>query len=115
MSLLAATPQPPYYAVIFTSQRSRIDDSEYNEMAQRMSNLAVAQPGYLGMEHVGDASGAAMTVSYWTSLEAIRNWRRHAEHQQAQSLGREKWYERYALRVCHVERDCLFDSSTTTL
>lgn len=80
-------------------------------MAERMVELASQQPGYLGMEHVGDATGAAITISYWNSLEAIQNWRAHGEHQAAQSLGREKWYEHYFLRICRVERDAEFQHS----
>ncbi len=108
MDTIAATPQPPYYAVIFTSQKMSIDNADYSQAAQRMSELAALQPGYLGMEHVGDPTGAAMTVSYWSDLEAIRNWQQHAEHLEAQASGREKWYQHYFLRVCRVERDAEF-------
>lgn len=44
MSTIAATPQPPYYAVIFTSHRTDGD------MANNMIELAAQQPGYLGIE-----------------------------------------------------------------
>ena len=111
MDPIAATPPPPYYAVIFTSQKTSNDDADYNQAAQRMSELAAVQPGYLGMEHVGEPTGAAITVSYWSDLESIRNWQRHAEHLQAQSNGREKWYQHYFLRVCRVERDAEFENS----
>jgi heme-degrading monooxygenase HmoA len=96
--------------VIFTSLKTLPDDLEYNQMAQQMSELAAAQPGYLGMEHVGDETGAAITVSYWESLESIRNWRQNADHLQAQSLGKSKWYDRFYLRVCRVERAYEFEA-----
>lgn len=111
MDTIAATPQPPYYAVIFTSQKTSTDNAGYGLAAQRMSELAASQPGYLGMEHVGDPTGAAITVSYWNDLEAIRNWQQHAEHLVAQASGREKWYQHYFLRVCRVERDAEFRSA----
>jgi heme-degrading monooxygenase HmoA len=107
MNTIAATPPPPYYAVIFTSEK-RSDDADYAQAAQRMAELAALQPGYLGMEHVGDPTGAAITVSYWSDLDAIRNWQQHAEHREAQVSGREKWYQHYFLRVCRVERDAEF-------
>ena len=100
--MIANTPTPPYYAVIFSSIRT--DDSEgYGEMAERMVELAAQQPGYLGMESARNEVG--ITVSYWESLEAIRHWKANAEHLLAQKLGREKWYAAYKTRVCRVERD----------
>ena len=108
MSPIVSTPKPPYFAVIFTSLKRSTDLDDYGGTAQRMVELASQQPGYLGMEHVGDSAGAAITISYWSSLEAIQNWRDHGEHSQAQAKGREKWYEHYSLRICRVERDVEF-------
>ncbi len=98
---IAQTPQPPYYAVIFTSIRT-VDDNGYADMAQRMVDLASTFPGFLGIESARTDLG--ITVSYWESLESIRNWKQNSEHLVAQQLGREKWYSSYALRVCKVER-----------
>lgn len=104
MDALARTPPPPYYAVIFTSVRSAEESAEYGEMAHRMVELAATMPGFLGVESVRDPAGVGITVSYWESDEAIRTWQQHAEHLVAQRLGRERWYERYELRVSRVER-----------
>jgi heme-degrading monooxygenase HmoA len=95
-------PAPPYYAVIFTSQRTDVE-AGYGDMAERMVALAAEQPGYLGVEGARGADGLGITVSYWESLEAIAAWRRHAEHQIARDTGRERWYEQYALRIAKVE------------
>jgi heme-degrading monooxygenase HmoA len=100
--MIAQTPQPPYYAVIFTSHRTDIEDG-YGDMAQKMVDLAAEQPGFLGVESARD--GLGITVSYWESLEAIKHWKANAEHQLAQQLGREKWYAAYKTRICKVERD----------
>jgi len=43
---LTKTPSPPYYAVIFTSQRTE-GDRGYGRMADRMVELARAQPVFL--------------------------------------------------------------------
>lgn len=102
---IAATPQPPYYAVIFTSVRSDDDGAGYDAAGARMVELAAQQPGFLGIESVRQADGTGITVSYWSSLDAIRGWKGHAEHTLAQELGRTRWYREYRLRVCHVERD----------
>lgn len=98
-------PEPPYYAVIFTSQRTP-GDQGYGDMAARMAALAAAQPGYLGVESVRGADGLGITVSYWRSAEDIAAWRRHAEHKIARDTGRSDWYAHYTLRVAKVERAC---------
>ena len=69
--MIANTPQPPYYAVIFTSLRTDVDEG-YSIMADAMVELAKQQPGYLGIESA--RAGLGITVSYWESLEAIKIW-----------------------------------------
>src|SRR5215469_8851038 len=83
---IAKTPAPPYYAVIFTSQRTDVDQG-YDQMAQRMIALAFQMPGFLGMESVRSAHGLGITVSYWESEDAIRRWKTHSEHRIAQEAG----------------------------
>ena len=100
--MIATTPAPPYYAVIFSSVRTEIDDG-YAVMAEHMVRLAASQPGYLGVESARKEVG--ITVSYWESLDAIRQWKANAEHLVAQRLGREKWYSAFKTRICLVERD----------
>jgi heme-degrading monooxygenase HmoA len=99
----ANTPPPPYYAVIFTSLRTAVDEG-YDAMSDRMLELARRQPGFLGVESARGADGLGITVSYWVSEEAIAAWKAHAEHRIAQSTGRSKWYEHFETRVARVER-----------
>ena len=108
-SSIAQTPKPPYYAVVFTSQRSAEDDDGYELMAVRMTELAAQQPGFLGVESVRDASGVGITVSYWRDLDSVRKWKNVAEHRLAQQQGRAKWYRNYQLRISRVEDDYGFD------
>lgn len=97
----AKTPQPPYYAVIFTSVRTD-GDNGYGETAQQMLALASQQPGFIGVESARQEIG--ITVSYWESLEAIAAWKAHATHRLAQAQAKE-WYSTFRVRVCRVERD----------
>ena len=105
MSGIARTTGAPYYAAIFTSRRADGSGDGYAEMAERMEELAAAQPGYLGIEHARGDDGIGITVSYWRSLEDIRAWKAVAEHRLAQRLGRERWYAAYHVRVARVEYD----------
>lgn len=101
----AATPEPPYYVVTFTSRRTGEDAEGYARMAAAMAELAAAQPGYLGMESVRDAEGVGITLSYWASEQAIHDWKRVAAHTEAQRLGHARWYMDFVTRVAKVERD----------
>lgn len=100
----APLPEPPYYAVIFASQRGPADAESYARTAGRMVELAATQPGFLGVDSAREGSGFGITVSYWDSLEAIAAWRQHAEHTVARETGRVRWYEQYTLRIARVER-----------
>lgn len=97
---IAQTPEPPYYAVIFTSLRTE-GDRGYGATARRMVELAREQPGFLGFESARE--GLGITVSYWSSPEAIQAWKAQAEHRLAQANAPE-WYAAFRVRVCRVER-----------
>ena len=103
--MIAKTPKPPYYAVIFTSFRTDIDD-DYVETSKRLASLAKKSEGFLGEESAREEMG--ISISYWKDVESIMKWRMNADHQQAQKLGKEKWYKNYKVRICKVERDYEF-------
>lgn len=98
----------PYYAVIFTSQRTD-GDNGYDAMSNAMGKLAEAQPGFISVDSA--RSGTGITVSYWESLEAIQSWKNNVSHLVAQNRGREKWYASYSVRICKVEREYAFCAS----
>ena len=102
--MIAATPEPPYLAVIFSSRRTE-GDQGYGAMAERMVELAREQPGFLSVESARGADGFGITVSYWRDEAAVTAWKANAEHLVAQRLGRERWYADFRLRVCRVERE----------
>ncbi len=102
-SNFARTPEPPYYAVIFSSLRNS-GDNDYGATSDRMVELAAQQAGFLGVESLRGADGFGITVSYWESEQAIKNWKRNAEHTLARQRGRMEWYEHFELRVAKVER-----------
>ena len=99
----AQTPKTPYYAVIFSAQRTNGDEG-YGETAARMDALAATMPGYLGIESARDDEGYGIAVSYWESEEAIKNWKQNAEHLETQRRGIESWYTDYMVRIAKVER-----------
>lgn len=99
----ARTPAPPYYAVIFPSQR-KAGDHGYGAMADEMVALAMKQDGYLGHESVRGTDGFGITVSYWKDEASIATWKANAQHLFAQEAGKQRWYEEYITRVARVDR-----------
>ncbi len=105
MDRLADTPGAPYYAVIFSNQRTNDNMELYEEVAQAMVTLATSQPGSLGVESTRDAEGFGITVSYWKDRASIDAWREHVDHLAAQRLGRERFYRIFSVRIARVEAD----------
>lgn len=107
MPVFANTPEPPYYAAIFSALRTEAREG-YEAVTQRMLDLARQQPGFLGIEAVEDDL-FSIGVSYWQSPEAIIAWRQQMEHLEVQRAGQAHWYRQYRVRICKVERDYAFD------
>jgi len=103
--MIANTPKVPYYAVIFTSTIMK-DADGYDEMAERMVQLASIQEGFLGVESARNEVG--ITVSYWKDIESIKKWKENSEHTIAREKGRKFWYSSYKTRIAKVERDYEF-------
>jgi len=102
MSVIANTPKPPYFVVIFTSTRTQ-GDHGYNAMAKKMVELAQQQAGFLGIETAREDVG--ITVSYWADLASIKSWKMNSEHLDAQSFGRGSWYDSFKVRIARVEHE----------
>ena len=111
MSPIARTPEPPYYAVIFTSRRSGVAEG-YEQTAERMLELATQMDGFLGVESVRNADGSGITVSYWRDESSIRTWKGQTEHLKAQQNGKRLWYADYTVRISRVERSYTLSDKT---
>lgn len=98
------TIKPPYYAVIFSNQLLEAN-AGYESMAQLMVELAEERSGYLGIDSTRNAEGFGITVSYWRDEDSIMQWKKQVDHQGAQRLGRERWYQDYHLHVAKIERE----------
>lgn len=103
--MIAQTPEPPYYAVIFTSVRTE-GDNGYSVMSDKMLELARQQDGFLGIESARE--GIGITVSYWRDEKSIRKWKENMDHTFARQKGRKEWYSQFKVRISKVERDYKF-------
>ena|ERR1035437_9265427 len=96
------------FAVIFTSQLHTADEAAYAIAAQRMIELAKGQDGFLGVDSVQNTTSLGITVSYWSSIKAIQQWKTNAEHFAVQKLGKQKWYQSFNIKICRIERETEF-------
>ena len=88
------------YAVIFKAEINKIDEA-YSEMANRMRELAINEYGCTEFTSCMEGN-SEIAISYWPSKEAIQSWKNNPEHQQAQALGKTKWYQSYQVQVVEV-------------
>jgi heme-degrading monooxygenase HmoA len=105
--MIAQTPTPPYYAVIFVSTLQEGKDG-YPEMSRKMVELSKTMPGFLGIESVRTDMG--ITVCYWKDQASIKHWYDNAVHKEAQRLGRSEWFKSLRIRVAKVEKDYGFEN-----
>lgn len=101
--MIAQTPKTPYFAVIFTSQRTD-QDKGYGNMAEKMAEMAEKQDGFLGYESASNEK-LGITVSYWRDLESIKAWKDQTDHAVAQKKGKTDWYQAFKVRISQVVRD----------
>lgn len=103
--MIANTPEPPYYVVIFSSILTK-EDENYLIKGKELIELAQKQDGFLGLESARNDIG--ITVSYWRDLDSIKKWKENTEHSLAREQGRNEWYSEFKLRIARVERDYEF-------
>jgi heme-degrading monooxygenase HmoA len=86
--------------VIFKATIAEFDD-EYSRTVVRLKELAFNQYGCQDFFSVtqGDQE---IAISYWQSMQQIRDWKNDPEHKHAQTMGREKWYKSYKVEICEV-------------
>jgi heme-degrading monooxygenase HmoA len=102
---IAATPKPPYYAVIFTSVNAPVDHAEHTALSAKLVEHAKTFSGFLGIEGSRNSDGTGVTAVYWKDRESIQAWAKDPMHQAAKVKGRELWYSHWMIRICMVERE----------
>lgn len=97
--LHGSAPEPPFWAVLFISQKSA-DLAGYHEMDEEMLATAQKQEGFLGYAFAGSAAKSVF-VSFWRNEQSIAQWRQHAGHRKAKAQAG-RWYRYYHSLICEV-------------
>ena len=95
------------YAVIFEVEPAAGRQQEYLDLAAALRPELEKIDGFISIERFTSLTkpGKILSLSFWRDEAAIRQWRQHEEHQQAQQKGRGGVFADYRLRVAAVVRD----------
>lgn len=96
---------------VFRSRLVPGHDGEYAALVDRMESIARSLPGFISEKTFQAADGERVSVQEWASADALKVWREHPEHLEAQRLGREKYYASYSLFVTEEMREKHFERS----
>lgn len=89
------------FLVVFRNRkRSDIDYPAYEAEADRMLELAQAQPGYISFKSYVADDGEVIALSEWEDEGSARAWGKVNEHLEVQQRGRSAYYEEYTLFAC---------------
>lgn len=101
------------HVVIFRSTR-RLDNADlYTAWAERLDELVCTIDGYVSHDSYRDpVTRRGVTLSYFTSEHAIKQWRDNPIHLEGQELGRTSFYEEYSIEVAVIEREYSWPSSS---
>ncbi len=94
-------------AVIFEVEPAEGREDDYLAIAAVMRAALEKQPGFISVERFRSITnpGKLLSLSFWEDEAAVRNWRCHAGHRDAQQAGRGGVFAGYRLRVAGVLRD----------
>ncbi|MEQ1412474.1 antibiotic biosynthesis monooxygenase family protein [Acinetobacter indicus] len=90
------------YVVIFKAKIKKLDPL-YFATAQQLRQKALSQFRCIHFEALTEGL-SEIALSYWHDLSDIHAWHLDAEHQVAQQLGHNTWYENFSVEVCEVLR-----------
>lgn len=72
-------------------------------MASQLRDLALSEYGCTEFTACTEGENE-MAISYWPDLESISAWKQDPLHQQAQQLGKERWYNTYQVEIVEILR-----------
>ena len=94
-------------AVIFELEPRPGLAPRYFELAAALKAELEAIDGLVSVERFESLTrpGRYLSLSFWRDEDAVRAWRCHGMHRQAQQQGRSEVFADYRLRVASVMRD----------
>ncbi|EPE1852402.1 antibiotic biosynthesis monooxygenase family protein [Cronobacter dublinensis] len=99
-------------AVLFEAQALPQAQQRYFDLAAGLRPLLADAPGFIDLERFQSlaAPDRFLSLSWWESEEAVRQWKGNLMHQAAQQEGKERIFAHYRIRVAQVLRDYSSDT-----
>jgi heme-degrading monooxygenase HmoA len=94
-------------AVIFEVEMKPGKDQAYFDLAGSLRPELEKIDGFISVERFQSTTNAGkyVSLSFWRDAEAIARWRRHTDHQLAQTQGKSSIFADFRIRVAEVLRD----------
>lgn len=94
-------------AVIFEVEVKLEEREEYLLTAATLRQELERQDGFISIERFASLNqeNKMLSLSFWESDEAFKNWRHHPDHLLAQEKGKRQLFSRYKMRVAEVIRE----------
>lgn len=92
--------------VVFRSRFSAQVNAEYGTTEDRLAKKVREMAGedLVHVKNYTAEDGERLALVWWRNPETLERWRNDPEHQDAQKMGKEKWYSFYELSVAEVIR-----------
>jgi heme-degrading monooxygenase HmoA len=91
--------------VVFRNRLRPEAEEAYRAYAPHIAALAQEQPGLLSFKTFIASDGERVTIAEFESDDAVKAWRDHTTHREAQERGKSEFYHEYRLQVCAVLRE----------
>lgn len=94
-------------AVILEVEMKPGQDQRYFDLAAALRTEIQQIDGFISVERFRSltAEGKYVSLSFWRDEAAIKRWREHMGHRQAQMLGKQDVFKDFRIRVARVVRD----------
>lgn len=94
-------------AVIFEVEMNEGQDQRYFDLAAGLRSELQKIDGFISVERFQSLStkGKYVSLSFWRDEAAVKAWRSHVGHQNAQFQGKSGIFKDFRIRVADVMRD----------
>ena len=94
-------------AVIFEVEPFADHKASYLDMAASIKPELEKIPGFISVERFQSLTNPEkiLSLSFFEDEEAVKRWRTHEKHQEAQLIGKRDFFKDYRIRVTNVLRD----------
>ena len=99
----------PRQLILFRSKLTNQAGEDYQAMNDELDALVRQNPGFVDVRSYTAQDGERLTVVWWRDEESLAAWRNLMRHREAQSTGRQKWYEYYKMDVATITRSKNFE------